>query len=395
MVNDISNLFGRFGTNASGYLEMENTNEYKELPKKPVETPVVQPPVLASTTKKDDQTSVSTLKVVVASSTAVADNTSPVLLKRIEPVMDVLSDTTQSIVTEEVATTTVASLRSLLSEAALKREALTRAKNEATAQQESLEAVVPVVPAQVIAVISPKGGVGKTTLSAALAATLKHRGQMIAIDLDPQNALQYHLGVGADTPVQTAPAESWSDVLQDGISGTHVLPFGLIAGNDAEQLTRHLQAEPKWLVQHLADMHLDTQDIVIIDTPAGQTPYLEQVLAVADQIVVIVTPDAGSFIALNQMQHVLDGYDNCRYIVNQFDASRTFSQDMLEVLKRKIGHQLAGIVSLDYAISEGLAYGANPFKEGGQSSAYQEVLAIGNTLTAHAEVSALSDGHAS
>jgi cellulose synthase operon protein YhjQ len=183
--------------------------------------------------------------------------------------------------------------------------------------------------------------------------------------------------------------------LQEGAHGTHVLPFGLIAGDDADQLNRTLQAEPHWLAQQLAKMHLETQDIVMIDTPAGQSPYLEQVLAVANQVVIVVTPDAGSFIALNQMQRVLDGRDNCCYIVNQFDASRTFSQDMLEVLKRKIGNELIGIVSLDDAVSEGLAYGASPFKEGGQSSVYQEVLAIGHALTARAGVSALPGGRAS
>jgi cellulose synthase operon protein YhjQ len=383
MVNDISNLFGRFGTNESGYLEMDNTNEYKELPKKTVEALVVERPTLASTNKPDEQASTSVLKAVVASSTVVPDNLSPVILERIEPVMGAASPAT------------VASLRSLLSEAALKREALTRARNEAAAQQASRDAVAPAIPAKVIALVSPKGGVGKTTLCAALACTLAHSGRMIAIDLDPQNALQYHLGVGTAAPVQVAPAESWSDLLQEGANGTQVLPFGLLAGDDVAQLAHHFQTEPHWLAKQLAEMHLDTQDIVMIDTPAGHSPYLEQVLAVADQIVTIVTPDAGSFIALNQMQPVLDGRDNCSYIVNQFDTSRTFSQDMLEVLKRKIGHKLIGIVSLDYAISEGLAYGVSPFKEREQSSAYQEVLAIGHALMARADVSALPGGRAS
>lgn len=47
-----------------------------------------------------------------------------------------------------------------------------------------------------LAFASPKGGVGKTTVAAHVAALLAQRGhKVIAIDLDPQNALRLHLGV--------------------------------------------------------------------------------------------------------------------------------------------------------------------------------------------------------
>ncbi|WP_441294732.1 ParA family protein, partial [Herbaspirillum sp. B65] len=46
----------------------------------------------------------------------------------------------------------------------------------------------PSTPAHVIAVVSPKGGVGKTTLCSALACSLARHGRVIAVDLDPQNA---------------------------------------------------------------------------------------------------------------------------------------------------------------------------------------------------------------
>ena len=46
----------------------------------------------------------------------------------------------------------------------------------------------------VIPVISSKGGVGKTTIAANLCTALAARGQQVlAIDLDPQNALRFHI----------------------------------------------------------------------------------------------------------------------------------------------------------------------------------------------------------
>jgi cellulose biosynthesis protein BcsQ len=47
---------------------------------------------------------------------------------------------------------------------------------------------------QVVSVIAAKGGVGKTTVTANLCIALAASGrQVLAIDLDPQNALRFHL----------------------------------------------------------------------------------------------------------------------------------------------------------------------------------------------------------
>ncbi|MGC8050076.1 hypothetical protein, partial [Salmonella enterica] len=73
------------------------------------------------------------------------------------------------------------------------------------------------------------------------------------------------------------------------------------------------------------------------------------------------------------MRQVLHGRNNCRYVVNKYDASRSFSQDMLEVLKRWMGPRLAGVIALDHAISEGLAYGFNPLVKDGHSPAYEQL----------------------
>jgi chromosome partitioning protein len=53
----------------------------------------------------------------------------------------------------------------------------------------------------VIAVISPKGGVGKTTVAVNLASTLAAGGRAVRlVDLDPQNALRLHLGADPADP---------------------------------------------------------------------------------------------------------------------------------------------------------------------------------------------------
>ena len=80
----------------------------------------------------------------------------------------------------------------------------------------------------VFSVVSAKGGVGKTTITANMAMALAGGRNVVAVDLDPQNALRLHLGV----PVEeidgigraTLEARSWKTSLLRGGAGPYALP---------------------------------------------------------------------------------------------------------------------------------------------------------------------------
>ncbi|UZE26137.1 cellulose synthase operon protein YhjQ [Pseudomonas sp. B21-056] len=329
------------------------------------------------------------------------------LERRIEPVLDDLPETAptgDALSVPVSAPANAGSLRSLLAEVALERQAEARAQNAEALRRSIPNGPAAVTPARVIAVVSPKGGVGKSTLCAALAGALGAKGRRLAIDLDPQNALQYHLGVSPDVAGMASASltgECWNGLLLNGLGATRVLPFGLVCGQERRALERFLEDDAHWLARQLARMDLTADDVVILDTPPGRTLYLEQVLDVADQVIVVITPDAASFMTLDPIDRLLEGPANqawqrdCHYVVNQFDASRTFCQDMLEVFKRRFGKQLIGVLPLDHAISEGLAFGVNPLLEDEHSSARQEVLAIADALKSPVRTSALAGSRAS
>ncbi|UIN22642.1 cellulose biosynthesis protein BcsQ [Herbaspirillum frisingense] len=290
-------------------------------------------------------------------------------------------------------------LRSLLGEVAQQRQS-----KQAAGANHALASLTPSTPAQVIAIVSPKGGVGKTTLCSALACALARHGRVIAIDLDPQNALQYHLGVsalpepGSAGPAPAAvPAEApdWRATWREGSAGTKVVTHDVVAHQGEAGIARQMALDPHWLTRQLQAMDLQPADVVMLDLPAGQSAYFDQALQAADQVVAVVTPDAGSFLALEHMRQALHGRNNCRYIVNKYNAARTFSQDMLEVLKRWMGSRLAGVIALDHAISEGLAYGFNPLVKAGHSPAYDQLRTISEQLHAEVVKSALAGGRAS
>jgi cellulose synthase operon protein YhjQ len=438
MADDIANLLRRFGASADGYLEVETALDYTEPPiavpvsapvvvasSAPVDVPLAAVAAIAATAVTAVETPVDVapvaakLKAVPAALSIAAANAPRATQERIEPVISESLVVADAVNAEPVAMVSASaskpaskatpkaaskaasktipasatapvsapvtgirsSLRSWLTYFPLAGLAYGLAANKQTPPPQTKPQVTP---AQVIAVVSPKGGVGKSTISAALAGALSRNGRAIAIDLDPQNALQYHVGVNPDVVAAVNAGlvgEDWATGLLDGVAGTRVLPYGSTSEKDRRAFERDLEEGSHWLSEKLVDMHLDASDVVVIDTPPGRTLYLDQALDVADHVVVVITPDAGSFMVLDQIDSLLEGHaDNCSYIVNQFDASRTFCQDMLKVLKRRLGAKLIGIVPLDHAISEGLALGELPLLEDSTSAAHQQVLAIVDAL---------------
>lgn len=85
---------------------------------------------------------------------------------------------------------------------------------------------------KVVAVVSAKGGVGKTTLTANLATALQHQGAptVLVVDMDPQNALRLHFGAdpGALAGISRASlaGDSWGSVCQQSPSGYMCCPTG-------------------------------------------------------------------------------------------------------------------------------------------------------------------------
>ena len=375
--DDISNLFKRFGASADSYLEFDSPLDFKE---KPSTLTPIAPELLVD----------AGIEVPLIDSMGVLLEVQP-----LEPTFAVKPLAIVTDVPNDNPVTSPAPLRHLLAEVAMARLAEAQALNEEALRQALSQGRPAKCKARILAVVSSKGGVGKTTLCAALASTLHLKGgQTLAIDLDPQNAMQYHLGVQPDVAGMGSASltgESWSDLLLPGSAESLLLPYGALTEEERHTLERYMANDRHWLARQLARMTLDENDVVILDTPPGRTLYLEQALDVADQIVVVTNTDAASFLTLDQMDSLL-ATPNMRapsseysYVVNQFDASREFSRDMHEVLKRRLGGKLLGVVSMDHALGEALAYGHNPLLAAGSSPACQDLLNLSEQLKSRLE----------
>jgi len=243
---------------------------------------------------------------------------------------------------------------------------------------------------KIVVVVSVKGGVGRSTLAAALASGLQRQGRpALALDLDPQNALRHHLCLGLDIPGVGATSllnEGWGNLPERGFAGCRLVAFGSTDHEQQKSLNRWLGQDAEWLGKRLAGLKLNGQDTVIIDVPAGNTPYLSQAMSVADAVLVVVQPDVASFGALAQMDAMLAPYLEREkppqrfYVINQLDAAHRFSLDMAEVFKTRLGTALLGTVHRDPSFSEAQAYGRDPLDPTVNSIGCQDVHALCRAL---------------
>jgi len=134
---------------------------------------------------------------------------------------------------------------------------------------------------------SPKGGVGKTTFAAYTAAILVRRGyRVLALDLDPQNALRLHLGMPLREELGFMASidqrADWRAAAVDTPSGVRLLPFGSVEPRRALQLGAALLEEPELLAGPVREMLAEPGLVVVVDTAPGPSAAVDAVSPIAD-----------------------------------------------------------------------------------------------------------------
>ncbi len=245
---------------------------------------------------------------------------------------------------------------------------------------------------KIIAIVSAKGGVGKTTVSANLSVALRHFGQnVLSLDLDPQNALRFHLGTDLQNIHGLSRASlgrtGWREACVQSQSGVYVLPFGLINENDRQTFERRLDAEPDWLIRNLNGMGLAENSLVVIDTPPGPSIYMRQVLTAANYVIVVTLADAASYATLPMMEGLIANYCKDRlgfidhaYIVNQVDRSRQLDKDIVQVTRGALGERIIGLIHQDQSVSEALAFSRSSIDHDPHSQGRKDFLACAEWL---------------
>lgn len=216
---------------------------------------------------------------------------------------------------------------------------------------------------------SPKGGVGKTTLSANVADALRRGGRrVLVIDTDPQNTLRLHFGVpttdtaGFMANLQDRP--DWRLAVRETASGVQLMPHGAMEMRAALGLQIALERDPELLAAPLRAMLADPALLVIADTPPGPSQLLAVMAPMAALIVGILRAeavsaalvsdiDSGRFLGTGTMAALYAG--RLRVVLNEVDMNSRLSRAAADVLARYLAPRLLGAVSRDEALAEALA----------------------------------------
>ncbi len=158
-----------------------------------------------------------------------------------------------------------------------------------------------------VAVVSGKGGVGKTMLTAALAAGLALRGQRVAVvDLNTglrgldmafglENRVVFDLGDVLDGICELSQA-----LVADKQTGVRMLAARQMTGSDAL---------PEDALSHLCETLRAEYDWVLLDTPSGIGRPFEAAVSAADRALLLTTPDDAALRDTDRLAGLLQRLD--------------------------------------------------------------------------------------
>lgn len=208
--------------------------------------------------------------------------------------------------------------------------------------------------AQIVALFSLAGGVGKTTMVATLGRTLAGRGKKVTlVDLTSRNLLSFYFG-GTDTR---------RELLRTFIPppGVPSEPVYLLSPEPIE--ARDENGHPQLLSEILRQS--EGMDYVLVDLDSGDEALATALVAQGANIVVPVVPDINSVTSLRSLDRMFRSTETVwgvqekpTYILNRFDESRQLHQEVRELLARTLRHRLLPIeIREAAAISDALADG--------------------------------------
>ena len=161
-----------------------------------------------------------------------------------------------------------------------------------------------------IVLTNQKGGVGKTTTTAALAAGLAEEGKrVLAVDLDPQGNLGFSLGLDIDTD----QAATIYEVLRNRVpirGALHetevcdVIPSNILLS----QAEIELQTDNRVMLlqESLKEVAAD-YDYVVIDTPPSLNILTMNAYAASDYLIIPMAAEILSLVGLIQLQETVEG----------------------------------------------------------------------------------------
>lgn len=240
--------------------------------------------------------------------------------------------------------------------------------------------------ATIITVTNQKGGVGKTTTSAALAAEIALAGgRILCIDLDPQGNLGFCLGAELSNGPTVLDALKGRMSARQAIHKTEIcdiLPsdITLSSGGLEQVATKHRE----YILRDALAPVIGEYDYVVIDTPPALNLLTVNAYAVSDFLIIPMASDILSLVGLSQLKETIESVRDSLnprlnvlgILLNRFNKRTLLSRDVLEMAQQladQIGTKVFETkIRTGVAVAEAPAHGESIFEYNPRSAAVQD-----------------------
>ena len=228
-------------------------------------------------------------------------------------------------------------------------------------------------------VVNQKGGVGKTTTSANLAAGLSEHGKrVLLIDLDAQANLSAHFGLRPD-----------DEENEESLTMYEVLRYGKSLKDVVQNIRKNLDLAPASLLLSAADLELGgvigrelllrkaletvqkDYDFIIIDCPPSLGLLALNGLVACERVIV---PVQSEYLALHGVRQLLDTIDQVRSAYNPklkvggvllclHDARLRLARSVADTIREYFGDLVfETVIRTNVALAEAPAQGSSIFE---------------------------------
>jgi cellulose synthase operon protein YhjQ len=223
---------------------------------------------------------------------------------------------------------------------------------------------------EIVAVLGAVGGAGATTIAAHLSAALSlQKRNTLVFDWCADNLLRLHFGMSLNDRMGWATClldkADWYTAAYRSSNNVDFVPFGQLH-NDGEldRLTSWLKDQPSWFRNQLNKLNLPPDTIVVCDCPRMPAALRDQVLSVADAVLLVTSPDSVSYTKTTHMVARIEAIAHAQpnaapetlLLLNGFDSSRRLDRDISVLLRTQHKNRLSPVlIHRDESLREALA----------------------------------------
>lgn len=228
----------------------------------------------------------------------------------------------------------------------------------------------------IVAVISKKGGVGKTTTSVSLGAALALEGRrVLVVDLDPNAGASLSLGLdksqlapgAADVLLRRLPA--WRAVRRTEIEGLSILPASVDLRHAEHELSP-LTNKERILAERLEAV-AGGYDHIFLDCPSSMGILTLNALVAAEAFLVPTTPH---FLALEGLEYLIATAERLTWsagrrirflgiVLTSVDYRVHTTRAILTRIRRRFGAQVFAVeIRINFSLAEAPAFGQTVFQ---------------------------------